>query len=137
MSWFSKVAGEVKEEVGEVETWIKGVNWSEVIQYYQEFVKGLQIVVEPVLEILFPGTASTISQVVNPVLTQATTAITALATAVEAYQAGTLSSSVVTQTAQTVQAAVVAANTLIGHAIAGIKPQTSVTPATQVAGTAG
>lgn len=116
-----------------MEAWIKGVNWSEVIQYYDEFVKGLQTAVEPVLEALFPGTASTISQVVNPLLTQATTTITALTNAAQAYQAGVLSTSVLTQTAQTVQAAVVAANAVVGHAISGVKTQASGTGTTQVA----
>ena len=130
MSWFSKVVGEVKQDITEVEAWIKGVNWSEVIQYYEEFVKGLQDGVEPILEALFPGTTSTISQVVNPLLTQATTAITALTGAAQAYQAGTLSTSVLTQTAQVVQAAVVAANAVVGHAISATTAQTSATSRT-------
>ncbi len=126
MDFISKVVGMVKQEIIEVEAWIRGVNWVEVIQYYNAFVSGLETGVEPVLEAMFPGTASTVSQVVNPLLTQATSAITALTNAVQAYQAGTLSTKAVTQAAETVHNAVVAANVVVSHAISGTTA--SVTP---------
>ena len=130
MSFLSKVIAVVKQDVVEVETWIKGVDWSEVIAYYEEFVKGLETGVEPVLEALFPGTKTTISNVVNPLLAQATNAITALTSAAAAYQAGTLSTTAVTQAAQVVEASVVAANAVVGHAISGSKSSSTTTTTT-------
>lgn len=121
MSWLSKVVSTVEHEITEVEAWIKGVDWAAVIEYYTKFVSGLETAVEPVVEVLFPGSKSTIAQVVNPLLTQATSAVAALTTAAEAYKAGTLSTSDLTATAHTVQAAVVAANAVVGAAISGIK----------------
>ena len=49
------------------------------------------------------------------------TAVTALGTAVQDYSAGNLSSAELTTVAHTVQAAVVAANTIVGVAVAAKK----------------
>lgn len=130
MSWFTTVESDIKADALKVEAWIKGVDWSAVIGYYDEFVKGLETAVEPVLEALFPGTASTISEVVNPLLTQATTAITALTTAAQAYQSGTLSASTLTTAAKTVETAVVAANAVVGAAVSGLKSSSTTTATT-------
>jgi len=61
MSDLSVFIGEIKAEIQKVEAWFKGVNWAEVVTYFQKFVTGLEQSVEPVLEAVFPGTASTIS----------------------------------------------------------------------------
>lgn len=121
MSAFSVLIGEIKTDIKEVGSWIKGVDWAQETAYWQEFVKGLETVVAPVVEALFPGTTSTIKEVVIPVLNNANTAVTALGTAVQDYSAGNLSSAELTTVAHAVQAAAVAANTIVGIAVAAKK----------------
>ncbi len=118
MSAFSVIIGDIKTDIKEVGSWIKGVNWAAEVTYWEEFVKGLETVVAPSVEALFPGTTSTIKEVVTPVLTNANSAVTALATAAQDYAAGNLSSAELTTAAHAVQSAVVAANTIVGVAIA-------------------
>ena len=121
MSAFSVIINDIKTDIKEVGSWIKGVDWAQELAYWQEFVKGLETVVAPVVEALFPGTTSTISEVVTPVLNNANTAVSALGTAIQDYSAGNLGSAELTATAHTVQAAVVAANAIVGVAVAAKK----------------
>jgi hypothetical protein len=121
MSAFSVIINDIKTDIKEVGSWIKGVDWAAEVKYWQEFMQGLETVVAPVVEILFPGTTSTIKEVVTPVLNNANTAVTALATAAEQYSAGNLSSADLTTAAHAVQGAVAAANTVVGVAIAAKK----------------
>jgi hypothetical protein len=121
MSAFSVLIGEIKTDIKEVGSWIKGVDWAQEVAYWQEFVKGLETVVAPVVEALFPGTTSTIKEVVTPVLDNANKAVTALGTAVQDYSAGNLSSAELTTVAHAVQSAAVAANTIVGVAVAAKK----------------
>ncbi|MGA2937299.1 MAG: hypothetical protein ABSF52_09405 [Syntrophobacteraceae bacterium] len=119
MSELSVLINDVKAEIAKVEAWFKGVNWNEVLTYYNDFIKGLEQSVLPVIEELFPGTTSTIGNLVTPLLNNATTAVTALTTAASAYAAGTLSSSDLTTAAHVVQSAVEAASVVVGAAVAG------------------
>ena len=121
MSVLSVIINDIKTDIKEVGSWIKGVDWAQEVAYWQEFVKGLETVVAPVVEALFPGTTSTIKEVVTPVLDNANKAVTALGTAVQDYSAGNLSSAELTSVAHTVQAAAVAANTIVGVAVAAKK----------------
>ncbi len=121
MSAFSVIINDIKTDIKEVGSWIKGVDWAQEVAYWQEFVKGLETVVAPVVETLFPGTTSTIKEVVTPVLDNANKAVTALTTAAQDYSAGNLSSAELTAVAHTVQAAAVAANTIVGVAVAAKK----------------
>ena len=73
----------------------------------------------PVIEALFPGTKSTVEKVVQPVLNDANTAVTALTTTVQAYQAGTLTEDQVQAAAKEVQSSVTAASAVVGQAIKG------------------
>ncbi len=90
MSVLSVIINDIKTDIKEVGSWIKGVDWAQEVAYWQEFVKGLETVVAPVVEALFPGTTSTIKEVVTPVLDNANKAVTALGTAVQDYSAGNL-----------------------------------------------
>jgi hypothetical protein len=121
MSAFSVIINDIKTDIKEIGSWIKGVDWAGEVKYWQEFMKGLETVVEPVVAILFPGTTSSIKEVVTPIMAQANAAVTALADAAEQYSAGNLSSADLTQAAHAVQAAVVAANTIVGVAVAAKK----------------
>jgi hypothetical protein len=121
MSAFSVIINDVKTDIKEIGSWIKGVDWSAEVKYWQEFMSGLSTAVEPVVSILFPGTTSTIKEVVTPVMANANAAVTALATAAEQYSAGNLSSADLTAAAHAVQSAVVAANTIVGVAVAAKK----------------
>ena len=102
-------------------SWIKGVDWAQEVAYWQEFVKGLETVVAPVVEALVPGTTSTIKEVVTPVLNNANKAVTALGTAVQDYSAGNLSSAELTRRSPYGPGAVVAANAIVGVAVAAKK----------------
>ncbi|MGA2223578.1 MAG: hypothetical protein ABSH41_03945 [Syntrophobacteraceae bacterium] len=121
MSDLSVFIGEIKAEIQKVEAWFKGVNWAEVVTYFQKFVTGLEQSVEPVLEAVFPGTASTISSIVNPLLTNANTVVGALGSAAQQYAMGSLSSAGLTAAAQTAQAAVEAASIVVGAAVTAAK----------------
>src|SRR5208283_3963671 len=114
MSAFSVIINDIKTDIKEVGSWIKGVDWAAEVKYWQEFMSGLTTVVEPVVQILFPGTTSTIKEVVAPVMANANTAVAALATAAEQYSAGNRSPAELTAAAHAVQSAVVAANTVVG-----------------------
>lgn len=107
-----------KTDVAKVEADIKAVDWSAVQTYWADFVRGLEAAV-PVVEAIFPGSKSTVDKVVTPVLADANTAVTALTTTVQAYQAGTLTSADATAAAKETQAAVVAASNVIGQALKG------------------
>jgi hypothetical protein len=121
MSMLSVFINDVKTDIKDVGSWIKGVDWAQEVAYWQEFVKGLETVVAPVVEALFLGTTSTVGAVVTPLLTQANTAVQALGTAAEQYAAGNLSSADLTSAAHVVQAAVAGANTIVGIAVAAKK----------------
>jgi len=121
MSAFSVLINDIKTDIKEVGSWIKGVDWTQEVAYWDAFVKGLETVVAPVVEALFPGTTSTIGAVVTPLLTQANTAVQALGAAAEQYAAGNLSSADLTNAAHLVQAAVAGANTIVGIAVAAKK----------------
>ena len=106
----------LKADIAKVETDIKAVNWSAAATYWADFVKGLNAAL-PVIETLFPGTKSTVNNVINPVLADANVAVTSFTSTVQAYQAGTLTATQVQTAAQQVQSSVVAASNTIGQAI--------------------
>jgi len=74
----------LKADVAKVETKVESIDWAAAATYWADFVKGLNEAL-PVIEILFPGTKSTVANVITPVLNDANTAVTALATAAQAY----------------------------------------------------
>ena len=121
MSAFSVIINNIETDIKEVGSWIKGVDWTQEVAYWDAFVRGLETVVAPVVEALFPGTTSTIEEVATPVLDNANKAVTALSTAVQDYSAGNLSSAELTNAAHVVQGTVVAANAVIGIAVAAKK----------------
>ena len=129
MSELTVIIHDVENWIVKVEDWIKGINWATVAADFQKVIKTLETAVEPVLEALFPGTTSLVADVVNPLLAQANTAVTALTGAAQAYAAGTLTASALTTTAHSVQGAVVAANAIVSVALAGTKPATPATGA--------
>ena len=45
MSAFSVIINDIKTDIKEVGSWIKGVDWAQEVAYWQEFVKGLETVV--------------------------------------------------------------------------------------------
>lgn len=118
MSAFSVIINEIKTDIAETGSIFRGIDWAAEVKYWQEFMKSLTTVVLPVEEVLFPGTTSTVKNVVTPVLAQANTAVSALADAAEQYSAGDLSSEELTKAAHIVQSAVVAANVIVGVAVA-------------------
>ncbi len=122
MSVLSTIVNDVKAEILKIESWIKGVDWSTVAADFQKVITELESVVAPVIEALFPGTKSTINEVVTPVLNNAKTAVAALTDVAEQYAGGNLSSTALTQAAQTVQAAVVAAAAVVSAATAKPAP---------------
>ena len=124
MSELTVIIHDVENWIVKVEDWIKGINWATVVADFQKVIKTLETAVEPVLEALFPGTTSIVADVVNPLLAQANTAVTALTGAAASYAAGTLTASALTTTAHQVQGAVVAANAIVSVALAGTKPAT-------------
>ena len=58
MSAFSVIINDIKTDIKEVGSWIKGVDWAAEVAYWQEFMKELETVVAPVVEALFPGSTS-------------------------------------------------------------------------------
>jgi len=118
-----------KADIAKVETKIESVDWSAAAKYWSAFVNGLNKAL-PVVETLFPGTKSTVDQVVTPVLNDANTAVTAFTTTVQAYKAGTLTEAQVQTAAQEVQSSAVAASNLVGQALKGKIVTTPVPAAT-------
>jgi hypothetical protein len=115
---FSAIVTKVEAAFDKVVDEVKGINWSEVTTYWQDFVKGLEAAL-PVIETLFPGTKSTVGAVVQPLVTDANNAVSALTGAAQALQAGTATEAAVVAAAQQVQSAVVAANAVVGQALQG------------------
>jgi hypothetical protein len=118
MSELSTIATKVESAIQKALNELEGINWSEVTTYWQDFVKGLEAAL-PVVETLFPGTKSTVGAVVQPLVTDANAAVTALAGAAQAFQSGTATEASVVAAAQQVQTAVVAANAVVGQAMKG------------------
>jgi hypothetical protein len=109
---------EVEAFFGKVKDEVEGINWTAVVTYWQDFVKGLEETI-PVIDTIFPGMKSTNVNIVQPLVADATQAVQALAGTVQAYQAGTLTSADAVAAAQQVQSAVVAANAVVGQAMKG------------------
>lgn len=129
MSWLSKV-------IDEVENWIKSINWTTVANDFNTAISDLENTVLPVLEELFPGTSSTVADVVTPVLNSAKSAVDAMTSVASQYASGSVSASALTGAAHTVQAAIVAASSVISAAMAGTSTSTTTTATnTSLAGT--
>ena len=117
MSTASTLVTDIKTDITKIENWFKGVNWSAVQEDFDTAIKDLETVVEPILEVLFPGTASTINAVVNPVLAQVGVASKALTDTAEKYAAGNMTTDQLTSALAATKAAVVAATTLVSAAV--------------------
>jgi hypothetical protein len=109
----------LKTEEAKVVTAVESVNWSEVLTYWQNFEKGL-LEALPVVGAVFKNDSQTIAKVTTAV-TDANNAVTALATTVTAYQAGTLTQAAAVAAAKTVETNVVAASNAVGSALATAK----------------
>ena len=120
MSWLS-------DAIHKVEAWFESVNWTNVTKDFDTAITDIETVIAPIVGELFPGTKSTIADVVTPVLNNAKAAADALTTTAQAVANGTASASQLTSAAHTVQAAVVAASTLVSAATQG--KQTTPAPA--------
>ncbi len=107
-----------KADFAKVEAKVESIDWNAVATYWQKFDAGLQEAM-PVIEVLFPGSKSTIQKVVAPVLADSNTAASTLITTVQAYKAGTLTAAQVQTAAQETQSAVMAASSVVGQAMKG------------------
>ena len=105
----------LKTEEAKVVSTVESVNWSEVLTYWQNFEKGL-LEALPVVGAVFKNDSQTIAKVTTAV-TDANSSVTALATTLTAYQAGTLTQAEAVSAAKTVETNVVAASNLIGSLI--------------------
>jgi len=128
MSVLTVMVDDVKADIVKVEDWFKETDWAAKAAYFQAFIKGLETVVAPIVEALFPGTSSTINDVVTPLLDQANKAVGALTTAAQDYAAGNISAADLTTAAHTVQAAVIAANVIVSAAQVSVKTPVPVAP---------
>ena len=118
MSVFSKFVTTVESDMQKAINWVKGVDWPAAVTYWQEFMSGLESAL-PVIEKLFPGSVTAVEGIVTPLLSDANAAVLALVSAVESYQAGTLTEGQVLVAAQNVGAAVKAAIDTVGAAVKG------------------
>lgn len=118
MSIFSTVVADIEKVYDKIRDDIKGINWSEVTTYWQDFVKGLEAAL-PMIESLFPHTRPAVESIVKPIVADANAAVTALVGTVQAYQAGTLTEADAMSAAQQVNTAVKAANAVVGQALKG------------------
>ncbi|MFZ0931243.1 MAG: hypothetical protein WAN11_21735 [Syntrophobacteraceae bacterium] len=109
----------LKTEEAKVVTAVESVNWSEVLTYWQSFEKGL-INALPVVGGIFKNDTETIGKVTTAV-TDANTAVNALATTITGYQAGTLTQADAVAAAKVVETNVVAASNAVGSAIQSAK----------------
>lgn len=131
MSIFSTVVTDIEKVYDKIRDDIKGINWSEVTTYWQDFVKGLEAAL-PLVEELFPHTQPAVDSIVKPIVADANAAVTALVGTVHAYQQGTLSEADAISAAQQVNTAVKAANAVVGQALkgqVGQAPKTAAKPA--------
>jgi hypothetical protein len=117
MSVFSQIIDKIEADVKTEIQKIEGFNWASFSSSCSSFVKDLESYALPVISTLFPGTASTITKTVTPVLEDAKSAAAALASAVSAGEAA--SQSALVAAANAAHAAIANAVTTVATALKG------------------